>query len=187
MLVREVMTSPAVTVSPYTTTCEALRLLAEYGITALPTVDDDGTVLGLVGEADLLAAMSDSADPEQPVVEALRVGQVMSRPATVVSADSTVADAVSIMTSAAVKSLPVVLHDRIVGIVSRSDLVRMLAHADDHIRYEVTGRLRAAGRDWIVDVNDHVVTISGPVTDEQRNDAQQLARTVCGIASVRYR
>ena len=187
MLVRDVMTSPAVTVSPYTTTHEAVRLLAEYGITALPVLADDGAVLGMVSETDMIASMSDPAGRARPVVEATRVSEVMKRPAVTVTAERALADAIGVMTAAAVKSLPVVLHDRIVGIVSRSDLIRMLAHADDQIRYEVTGTIRAVGSDWTVDVTDRVVTISGPVTEEQRHNAQDLARTVPGVTSVRCR
>lgn len=187
MLVRDVMTSPAVTASSYTTTREAVRLLAEHGITSLPVIDDDGCVIGIVSEHHILGSMSEATGPARPVVEASRVGEAMTRPAVTVTADSTIADAVAVMTSAAIKSLPVVLHDRIVGVVSRSDLIRYLAHTDVRIRYEVTGHLRATGNDWTVAVDDRVVTISGPVTDDQRRSAEELARTVPGVTSVHCR
>jgi CBS domain-containing protein len=54
MLVREVMSSPAITVSERTSVRAALRLLDDYGITALPVVDDDGGIVGVVSEADLV-------------------------------------------------------------------------------------------------------------------------------------
>jgi CBS domain-containing protein len=186
MLVREVMTSPAVTVTPYTTAHEALRLLDEYRITALPALDDDGRVVGVVSETDLLAMVPD-ADPGLPRPQPVRVRELMSQPAVTVSADSTVAEAVRLMTAAAVRSLPVVVDDRIVGIVSRSDLIHTLAHADDLIRTEVIRHIRAAGSDWMVEVTDRIVTISGPVTDEQRHHAEELAGTVHGVADVRCR
>jgi CBS domain-containing protein len=185
MLIREVMTSPAVTVTPYTTTHEALRLLDEYRITALPALDDDGRVIGVVNETDLLAMVPDADHGLPP--QQRRVRDLMSQPAVTVSADSTVAEAVRLMTTAGVRSLPVVVDDRIVGIVSRSDLIHTLAHADDLIRTEVIRHIRAAGRDWMVEVTDRIVTISGPVTDDQRHHAAQLVQTVHGVAAVRYR
>ena len=94
-------------------------------------------------------------------------------------------EAVRIMTSNAIRSLPVVLKDRIVGVVSRSDLIQVLAHTDELIRYEITGRFRAEGMGWTVDVSDRVATITGPVTDDQRRHAEQLARAVHGVAAVR--
>jgi CBS domain-containing protein len=186
MLVREVMTSPAVTVTPYTTVHEALRLLDECRITALPALDDDGRVVGVVSETDLLAMMPD-ADRGLPQSQPGRVRELMSQPAVTVSADSPVAEAVRLMTTAAVRSLPVVVNDRIVGVVSRSDLIHALAHADDLIRIEVIRHIRAEGRDWMVEVTDRIVTISGPVTDEQRRRAAELAGTVHGVADVRCR
>jgi CBS domain-containing protein len=189
MLVREVMTSPAVTVTPYTTAQEALRQLDECHITALPVVDDDGVVVGVVSEADLLALIPDSqqSDPLLPVGTAAtrRVRELMTRPAVTVGADSQIAEAVELMRSTVIKSLPVVLNRRIVGVVSRSDLVRVLAHADDRIRYAITGLLRAEGVNWLVDVSDGVVTIHGPVTDRQRRNAESIARSVTGVVDVR--
>jgi CBS domain-containing protein len=191
MLVREVMTSPAVTVTPYTTAQEALRLLDECHITALPVVDDDGVVVGVVSEADLLALIPDGqqSDPLLPVGTAAtrRVRDLMTRPAVTVDADSQIVEAVELMRSTVVKSLPVVLNRRIVGVVSRSDLVRVLAHADDRIRYAITGLLRAEGVNWLVDVSDGVVTIDGPITDRQRRSAEAIARSVSGVVDVRVR
>ena len=189
MLVRDVMTSPAVTVTPYTTAHEALRLLDECHITALPVVDDDGVVVGVVSEADLLALIPDGrhSDPLAPVGAAAtrRVRELMTHPAVTVDADSKVIAAVELMRSSVMKSLPVVLNGRIVGVVSRSDLVRVLAHTDDRIRYDVIGLFRADGANWLVDVSDGVVTISGPVTDRQRRDAEAIARSVTGVVDVR--
>jgi CBS domain-containing protein len=134
MLVREVMTSPAITVTPYTTAREALRLLNECQITALPVVDDDGIVVGVVSEADLLALVPDGpqSDPMLAAVPATRrVRELMTQPAVTVGAGSEVTEAVTLMRSTVMKSLPVVLSGRIVGVVSRSDLIRVLSHTDD--------------------------------------------------------
>ncbi len=191
MVVREVMTSPAITVTAYTTAREALRLLDECRITALPVVDDDGIVVGVVSEADLLALVPDDREGRQPdplqagVPATHRVRDVMTHPAVTVGADNAVAEAIELMRSTMIKSLPVVLNGRIVGVVSRSDLVRVLAHTDDRIRREVTGLVRAHGVNWLVDVTAGVVTITGPVTDRQRRDAETIAGSVRGVVDVR--
>jgi len=195
MLIREVMTSPAVTVTPYSTGREALRLLEQCHVTALPVVDDDGFVVGVVSEADLLALIPDSpnASGRQPdpllasATSARRVRDLMTRPAITVCVDSEVTEAVKVMRSTAIKSLPVVLNDRIVGVISRSDLVRLLAHTDDRICSEVSSRVHAEGVSWLVDVRDALVTITGPVNDQQRQDAEALARSVNGVVDVRVR
>jgi CBS domain-containing protein len=189
MLVREVMTSPAVTVTPYTTAREALRLLDECRITALPVVNDDGGVVGVISEADLLALLP-GVRPTAPLVLAddaatRRVGELMTYDAVTVRADGEVAEALELLTSTGRKSLPVVLNERIAGVVSRSDLVRVLAHTDDRIRYELLGLVRAKGVNWTVEVTDGVVTVSGSVTERQRQDAEAMARSVAGVVGVR--
>ena len=188
MLVREVMTSPAITVTEYTTAREALRLLGECQITALPVVDDDGIVVGVVSEADLLALVPDGPqpDPMRPDIPATRrIRELMTHPAVTVGADSEVIEAVKLMRSTVMKSLPVVLNGRIVGVVSRSDLVRVLTHTDDRLRDEVNGLVRAEGVNWLVDVTNGVVTINGPVTERQRREAEAIVRSVTGVVDVR--
>ena len=188
MLVREVMTSPAITVTEYTTAREALRLLGECQITALPVVDDDGIVVGVVSEADLLALVPDGpqSDPMRPDVPVTRrIRELMTHPAVTVGADSEVIEAVKLMRSTVMKSLPVVLNGRIVGVVSRSDLVRVLTHTDDRLRDEVNGLVRAEGVNWLVDVTNGVVTINGPVTERQRREAEAIVRSVTGVVDVR--
>jgi CBS domain-containing protein len=188
MLVREVMTSPAITVTEYTTAREALRLLGECRITALPVVDDDGIVVGVVSEADLLALIPDGpqSDPMRPDIPTTRrIRELMTHPAVTVDADSEVIEAVKLMRSTVMKSLPVVLNGRIVGVVSRSDLVRVLTHTDDRLRDEVNGLIRAEGVNWLIDVTNGVVTINGPVTERQRREAEAIVRSVTGVVDVR--
>jgi CBS-domain-containing membrane protein len=191
MLVREVMTSPAVTVTPYTMAREALRLLDECSITALPVVNDDGAVVGVVSEADLLALLPGMTQTAALMLgdemATRRVDELMTHDAVTVRADSDVVEAVELLASMVLKSLPVVFNERIVGVVSRSDVVRVLAHVDDRIRDEVLGLLRAEDDSWTVAVARGIVTISGPVTDRQRQDAEAIARSVTGVVEVRLR
>ena len=74
---------------------------------------------------------------------------------------------------------------RVVGVVSRRDVVRMLARADEALEEEVDALLLAAGMgDWLVDVHDGIADISGPETERDRTVAKVLARTVPGVVAV---
>jgi CBS domain-containing protein len=83
------------------------------------------------------------------------------------------------MTSTTVKSLPVVdRHGRVLGMVSRSDVVRMLARADHDLERDVDAALTSVGlRDWQVEVNDGTVTLVAP---RRRVDDRGLARVAAG-------
>ena len=192
MLVREVMSSPAVTVSASTSVLAALRLLDEHGITALPVVDDHGRIVGVASEADLIrdAVLPDGRAHMVPVrvsetAPARSVAEVMTRAPLTVSSGSDVAEAVDLMTSTVVKSLPVVEGDQVVGVVSRKDVVHVLARHDDSIRREVDELIRSEGDDWLVDVADGVVHVSGPIGEHERRIAMVLAGSVAGVVAVR--
>ena len=192
MLVREVMTSPAVTVSEQTTVREALRLLDRFNITSLPVVDDSGAVRGVVSEADLVRETL-IPDPRAHMVPpevaedapARVVADVMTRHAITVSEVADLAIAVDLLTSTSVKSVPVVRRGRVVGVLSRRDVVRVLARDDARIAAEVADLFHADGMDWLADVDDGVVTVSGPSTDPEQRLARALAGTVPGVVAVR--
>jgi len=192
MLVREVMSAPAITVAPKTTVRAALRLLDEHGITAMPVVAPDGAVLGVVSEADLVrdTVYPDARTQMMPIritewAPARTVADVMSTYALTVSSDADLADAVDLMTSTVVKSLPVVDKGKVVGVVSRKDVVHVLARRDDSIRAELDDLVRSDGADWEVEVNDGVVRVTGPVDEHERRVAEVLAGSVAGVVAVR--
>ncbi|HEX6248867.1 MAG TPA: CBS domain-containing protein [Nocardioidaceae bacterium] len=193
MLVRDVMTAPAITVAARTSVKEGLRLLDKHRVTALPVVNADGRLLGVVSEADLLrdAVREDErkhmiphehAHPQPRTVE-----DVMTTLSLTVSPDSDLSDAVDVMTSTAVKSLPVVERDRVVGVVSRSDVVHLLARSDDAIRAEIDELLRSAEVEYQVDVEDGHVVLEGPAEPHQQKVADVIAGSVQGVLSVRFR
>jgi CBS domain-containing protein len=95
--------------------------------------------------------------------------------------------AIELMTTTSVKSLPVVdERDRVVGMVSRSDVVRLLARADSVIEGEVDELMRSLGHgDWLVEVTDGVVEVTGPADRSERSLAQLAANTVPGVVEVR--
>lgn len=194
MLVREVMTVNPVTATPKTTIKDALSTLADLGVTALPVVGKHRHLRGVVSEADLLQEVvpHDPRAQERPIViEPLypptTVEDVYTRVAVTVQAEDDVAVAVELMTSTGAKSLPVVDDDRrVVGIVSRSDVVRQLARSDSQIAADIDQRLVSVGHDdWLVEVDDGVVTVTGPADVGSSSLALVVARTVPGVLDVR--
>jgi len=127
MLVRDIMTSPAVTISPDAEAAEACKVLDELSLTSLPVVDHDLRLLGIISEADVVARLASTTDTavDRPLVSALMTRRVLS-----VAADDDVRAVMDLMTGTVLKSLPVVLRGRVVGMVSRRDVVRAFAHGN---------------------------------------------------------
>jgi len=192
MLIRDLMTAPAVTVTAETPIGLALRILDDRKITALPVVDGRGVLAGIVSEADLVqdAALLDDRVPVTAVRTNLetpprRVADVMSYLVVSVNADDDLDVAIDLMWSTMVKSLPVVHAGKVAGMISRSDVIHLLAGRDDRIRAEATELIRTERPDWHVDVRDGIVTIAGPADPHERKLADVLARTVRGVVAVR--
>lgn len=191
MLVRDVMSSPAITITAGALVKDALRVLDEHRMTALPVVDAEGHIVGVVSEADLLRntvphdPRSHMLPPRDTSEHASRVEQVMSTPPVTVTVDSDLSDAVAVMTSTAVKSLPVVDQGRVVGVVSRSDVVHLMARSDDSIRQEVGDLLASASLDCEVAVAGGIVTLGAFRDPTQGRAAQAVAGSVTGVVSVR--
>lgn len=188
MLVKDVMTSPAVTVSATMSVKEGLRLLDRHHVTALPVTDDAGRILGIVSEVDLLR---DSLRPDGRARMTPRysgsehpstVEEVMSTLSMTVPSHGDLSEAVELMTTTAVKSLPVIEDGRVVGVVSRSDIVRMLARDDERIEAEVDELLRSAGLVCDVLVDDGVVTVTAGRGQERV--VEVIAGSVPGVISV---
>jgi CBS domain-containing protein len=192
VLVREVMTSPVVTVSEEATIRQVARVLDAHSITAVPVVDDSGAVVGVVSEADLVREML-QADPRLHLVSPpaydstrpVRVSEVMTRMPVVVGGGEDLVVAVDLLTSTTVKSLPVLERDRLVGMLSRRDVLRVLARSDEAIEAEVNELLRADGTDWWATVEDGVVEVAGPDDEPHRRVAEVLAGSVAGVVGVR--
>ena len=133
---------------------EIVKLLAENDVTAVPVVDDLDRPMGVVSEADLLRKSSSQSDPsgrtpipyleawERAKAEGARAEEVMSAPAVCARPEWTVVEAARLMAVQNVKRLPVVDEaDRLQGIVSRGDLLRIFLRRDDAIRDEITSDL----------------------------------------------
>ena len=193
MLVREVMSKPAVTVSDTATVKAAIALLEQHDISAMPVIDSAGHLTGVVSEADVIREMvvPDQRAHEIPVrltaapIHAV-VADIMSTQPVTVSGDTDLAVATELMTSTAIKSLPVVDRGRVVGVVSRRDVIRVLARPDEQIEAGIDELFRQTGRDWLVDVEDGVAIVDGPSTGPEQDLATALANTVSGIIGVRF-
>jgi CBS domain-containing protein len=151
MKVHEIMSSEVVTVSTDTSLKEVAEVLAERGISGLPVVDDDGFVVGVVSEADILFKergpssragvlgwLLDRYGYEgQLKLEAQIAGEAMTAPAITIAPNRPVAEAAHLMLERRVNRLPVVENARLVGLVTRTDLVRAFARPDEAIEREI--------------------------------------------------
>ena len=193
MLVRELMTSDPVTVTQDTPVKVALGLLSRHGITSMPVLGRRGRLRGVVSEADLIREMV-PADPrahEVPIEGQWQdrphvVADVMTAHAVTVSPETDLARAVELITTTTVKSVPVVDHDdRVVGMLSRSDVVRVLARADDDLAREVDAMLASRGAQGLGGRGDRRHRRAhGPEGSPDRALAHLVAGTVPGVVEV---
>jgi CBS-domain-containing membrane protein len=201
--VEELMSRDVVRAQPDTPFKELVRLLEENDVTAVPVVDKLGRPAGVVSEADLLRKSADQSDPsgrtpvphleawERAKAEGSRAEELMSAPAVCARPEWTVAEAARLMETQNVKRLPVVDEaDRLVGIVSRGDLLRIFLRRDEAIREEITGDLlqHTLGldpRDVTAEVRDGRVTLTGTVGHRTLVPViEQLCRGIDGVVSV---
>ncbi|QRP50222.1 CBS domain-containing protein [Amycolatopsis sp. FDAARGOS 1241] len=184
MRAREIMTRPVVRVGLATPVREAIALLTEHCIAALPVVDEDNRVIGLFTEADALAGVLTG----EPVGPDQLVESTMTKPVEVAGLDTDVSDIAARMLVDRLRSIPVVDDGRLAGIVSRRDLLRSLVRHDDTIASQVRCLFSdyTGHRDlWSVSVTGGRVTVRGTFTDEaERRLVTALAKTVGGVTEV---
>lgn len=128
MFVRHRMTSPAVMVSPDMPAMDALQYMKEKNIRRLPVVSDDGKLLGIVSEKDLLHAAPSSATSLSIfevtyLLNRLTVGRVMTRDVVSVTEDTPLECAARIMAERHLGGLPVLRDGKVVGIITETDLL----------------------------------------------------------------
>ncbi|WP_030963129.1 CBS domain-containing protein [Streptomyces sp. NRRL S-378] len=168
--VSDLMTHTAVTVRRTTAFKEIARLLKEFDITAMPVIDESGHPVGVVSEADLLR--------RRPAGGAATAEELMTSPAVTARPEWSVVRAARVMQRHRVKRLPVVdAEGRVVGILSRSDLIQLFLRSDliqlflrrDHAIQEeiledvLTRTLHLPPSAITVEVDDGLVTLSGTV------------------------
>ena len=195
MLVREIMTAPAVSVRADSSPHHAILVLAERRLTLLPVVDERDVLVGVISEADLLR-VAVAADPRAHLrVSAGRgavlpqtVGELMTREPHTTTESGDVSDIARIFASTSFKCLPVVRGDDLVGVISRSDVVRALARTDDDLAGEIASLLADLGPPrWDVTVTEGMVSITGSGSVRDGDAAAALAATVMGVRRVEVR
>lgn len=210
----DVMTTSVVTVGPQTPVAEIIRQLLRLGISAVPVVDEHGGVLGLVSEGDLLRRAELGTERTQSTWRSFFTGtsklagdyvrshgkvasDVMTREVICVGPGTTLDAIADLMEKHRIKRVPVVQERRLVGIVSRANLLRAFAAlpvtdtgapaSDSEIRFALTRELTAQTwnrrTDNSVVVTNGVVHLWGLVTSQE--EARALEIVAQGVAGVR--
>lgn len=199
MLVKELRTRTVASVRPHSALDGAVRILAERGISALPVVDDTNHVVGILSEADVLRlcladdprARMRPADPGPGSNDAhtawpTTVAEVMTPDPVTAREGTDVAEVAHLLADTGWKSLPVVDSDgALVGMISRSDVIRVLSTSDAQIWLHVVrdfGRVDRPG--WEVSVTRGVVTLSGVSAGGDARLAAAIAATAPGARAV---
>ncbi len=203
MKIREVMTEDVLTVPTGKSLKETAKLLADTGISGLPVTDDDGNVIGVISEADILFKersperrrggsfawlfFPDMVENEAKL-DARTAGEAMSSPAITIGPDRPVGEAAARMLDDAVNRLPVVDDEgKLVGIVTRADLVRAFTRSDGEIEMEIRKELISRTfwlqpTDLEVLVREGEVTVSGEV--DTKSDAELLPDLIAQVPGV---
>ncbi|HET8528817.1 MAG TPA: CBS domain-containing protein [Gaiellaceae bacterium] len=166
MKISELMQRDVVTVAPETTLKQAAALLVRHRISGLPVVRGDGTVAGVLSEADVLERHG-----------ARTAGEAMSAPAIAARPTQSAAEAAALLSARRIKRLPVVEDGRLVGIVTRADLVRAFQRSDAEIEREIVEQVLLHDL-WISPDAVGVVVEEGTVRLRGSVDSASLAETV---------
>jgi len=217
MKAHDIMSTRVVTVSPKTAVREIAALMIEKHISGLPVLDDNGALVGMVSEGDLLRRPEigtekhrrrwvsfftgvDEQAREFTKSHALRASDVMSEQVVHVSEDTPLGDVVDLMEKHDVKRLPVLAAGRLVGIVSRADMMRALAARQSEPMPplpETDAAIRAAMNDvlkneeWAFSAMVNVIVAEGVVhlwgvidSKEQRQALRVAAESIPGVMAV---
>ena len=215
MRAHQVMTKSVVTVTPETTILEAASIMLQRHVSALPVLDPAGKLVGIVSEGDFIRRSEIGTQrkrgrwlrfllgPGQAATDFVhergrKVSEVMTREPLTVTEDTTLEEIVTSMETNGVKRLPVMRGDKLVGILSRANLLQAVASLareipdptadDDHIRRRIIDVLEK--NDWCpmglgVVVRDGIVHLSGVITEERSRQAAIVgAENVAGVKKV---
>jgi CBS domain-containing protein len=201
--VGDVMTSEVTTISANAPLKEAAMVMVHAGISGIPVVDGEGRVMGIITEADFVAAEANRSwgrhrkrllanlFGEGEATAASVVADVMTKNPHTIDSSSSVTEAARRMTDLKVKRLPVVTPDgTLEGIISRADVMAAFARSDGELRSEIEADvvdriLRLAPGSIEVAVANGVVTLEGAVeTKSEARLLEELAVRVEGVISV---
>ncbi|MFF2427146.1 CBS domain-containing protein [Streptomyces mirabilis] len=203
-IVSDVMTHTVAAIGRKANFKEIVQLMEEWKVSALPVLEGEGRVIGVVSEADLLPKEEfRDSDPDRHTqlrrlsdlakAGAVTAEDLMTAPAVTVQANATLAQAARTMAHAKVKRLPVVDDMGLLeGVVSRGDLLKVFLRGDEDIAEEVRREVvsylfRAPSAPVRVKVHDGVVTLTGRVRDTSLVPvAARLVRSVEGVVDVEF-
>jgi CBS domain-containing protein len=216
MRAHQIMTRSVITIAPDATVLEAAKTRLQHHISGLPVVDAAGQLVGIVSEGDfirrseigtqrkrgrwlkfLLGAGLTATDYVHE--HGRKVSEVMTADPITVAEDATLEQIVTSMETNGVKRLPVLRESKLVGIVSRANLLQAVASLareipdptadDDHIRSRIVAAIEK--NDWSpfglnVIVRDGIVHLSGVITNESSRQAAMVAtENIAGVRKVR--
>ncbi|MDH6447718.1 MULTISPECIES: CBS domain-containing protein [unclassified Streptomyces] len=203
-IVSDVMTRTVAAVDRTATFKEIVRLMQDRQVSALPVIEGEGRVVGIVSEADLLPKEEfRDSDPDRYTqlrrladlakAGAVTAEELMTSPVLTTRPDATLAQAARTMAHARVKRLPVVDEQGVLeGVVSRSDLLKVFLRDDEEIaeevRREVVSYLFPTPSSTVrVEVHDGAVTLVGRIRDASLVPvAARLVRAVEGVVNVDF-
>jgi CBS domain-containing protein len=191
MRARDLMTAPVITVRSDSPVKEALKLLTANSFTALPVVNDN-VLMGIVTEADLIhdriprdpRNRQGELDTSTHRAAPMSVGSVMTSPAVTMGSGADLTDVCQALLDAHIRAMPIVDDGKVVGIVTRGDIVRVLARDDHAIAADIRHRLEIYGglNRWRVHVQDGVARIVDTFDNStDRHVASLLAQAVPGV------
>ncbi len=125
MIASDIMTRKVATIRPEASAQEAAQLLDEKRISGAPVVDADGKIIGIITEADIISKVNR---------DGLRVADIMSHNVIAISEETPVSEIAALLTERKIKRVPVVRDGKLVGIVSRADIVHAVAQGHLIIR-----------------------------------------------------
>jgi CBS domain-containing protein len=215
MRAADIMVRNVITVDPESDVAHAVDLLIDNDVSALPVVDDQGRLVGILSEADLMRRVEINTERPHGWAESIfgastlagefakahgaRVAEIMTRGAVSVSEAAPLSEIAGALERYRIKRVPVTRDGKVVGIVSRSNVIQALATAlhesgnhrdvDRHIRDELLTSLEM--QDW-TDFGDRNVTVSGGVvhlwglvgSDEEHKALIGLAESIPGVRGV---
>lgn len=210
----DVMTSPAVTIRSDASIADAIRLMLQHRISGLPVVDQAGKIVGVVTEGDFLRRGESQTErllprwlqfllgpgrlaAEYTRTHSRKVAEVLTGAPVTADEQATVPDVVRLMEEHHVRRLPILRDGQLVGIVSRANLLQLLAHivgefrpasvTDSAIRAAILAELQK--QRWApgisVIVRNRVVDLKGAIFDERQRSALRVAaENVPGVRDV---
>jgi len=201
--VRDVMATRVVAVRKTASFKEMIVGMRKAGVSALPVVNDQGRVIGVVSEADMLNKEADLATGPGSLASVLRfrdhekaagvtAAELMTSPPVTAGPDTSLAEAARLMRDHRVKRLPVInATGHLIGIVSRADVLSIFARPDADIHREATEEVIAESilvdsRLVAATVHDGIVTLTGrPETNQAARDLVEAVRHIEGVIAVR--